>query len=186
MAKFNERLEIALQQRGWAQKDLAEALGIHKAMVSQYLSGRCQPNNIEKIIEIAKLLDVSAPWLAGYDTEEDDYDHVAVTRFRDRLNEALNIKNMTSNQLAAMIGYNEKNVSDWRRGNGRPDFDTILKISQAIGVSMIWLIGCDVPMLPNEASNHVLKMFEHLNEAGRRKVEDYINDLLDGHKYRKG
>lgn len=138
------------------------------------------------VIAMAKILNVSAPWLAGYDSPMDDFSHVVSTKFNNRLTEALREKNITSNQLAALINYNEKNVIEWIEGKSHPDFDTILLISKKIGVSMVWLVGCDVPMNINEASDLVLKMYEELNDVGRKKVVEYINDLLDNPRYQKG
>lgn len=89
MAVFNERLSEALRLRGWSQQRMAEAIGVGRAIVNQYCGGRCQPNNIERVIEMAKLLNVSAPWLAGYDTPMEEHDLISCFKFKERLKEAL-------------------------------------------------------------------------------------------------
>ena len=47
--------------------DLVKALDIPKSAVSQYLSGKSQKMPSERLYSICKYLNVSEPWLLGYD-----------------------------------------------------------------------------------------------------------------------
>ena len=67
MEKFSERLKEALWFAHKNPIDLANHLGIHRATISQYLSGRSSPNQPEKFLPIAEFLGVNPAWLAGYD-----------------------------------------------------------------------------------------------------------------------
>ena len=61
------RLYEAMTTRGKKAVDLTRDLGIPKSAVSQYLSGKSQKMDSERLYAIAKYLDVDEPWLLGYD-----------------------------------------------------------------------------------------------------------------------
>ena len=60
------RLREALSKSNMRPQDLANASGVSKASISQYLSGSHAPSNISSG-KMAAVLGVSAPWLMGYD-----------------------------------------------------------------------------------------------------------------------
>lgn len=66
MKSISERMKEALELRNMKQADLVEATGIGKSSISTYLSGDYEPKQ-RNIYKIAKALDVSEPWLMGYD-----------------------------------------------------------------------------------------------------------------------
>ena len=68
----NERVELkyrlkeALELREKKSVDLVRDLKIPKSAVSQYLSGRSQNMDSERMHAICKYLNVSEPWMMGY------------------------------------------------------------------------------------------------------------------------
>ena len=73
-AEFKNRLQQALDRRGWKAVDLVEKTGVPKGAVSYYLSGRSKPK-ADRLYIIAQALNVSEAWLLGYDvplTRTDD------------------------------------------------------------------------------------------------------------------
>ena len=60
------RLREALSNKNMRPQDLANASGVNKASISQYLNGSHAPSNISSG-KMAKVLDVPAPWLMGFD-----------------------------------------------------------------------------------------------------------------------
>lgn len=66
MKSISERIKEALDLRGMKQIDLVEKTGIGKSSISTYLSGEYEPKQ-RNIYKIAKALDVSEPWLMGFD-----------------------------------------------------------------------------------------------------------------------
>jgi transcriptional regulator with XRE-family HTH domain len=64
MAIFGDRLKEARILKGWNQEDLAKAMNLTQASISQFESGQRlpTPKNIEKFSEI---LNVSREYLAG-------------------------------------------------------------------------------------------------------------------------
>lgn len=66
IAELRDRLQQALDRKGWKSVDLVEATGVPKGAISYYLSGRSKPK-ADRLYVIAKALDVSEAWLLGYD-----------------------------------------------------------------------------------------------------------------------
>ena len=64
--EFKDRLKQAMEFRNVKAVDLCERGNIPKSAMSYYISGRSEPKD-ERIYILAKLLDVSEPWLLGYD-----------------------------------------------------------------------------------------------------------------------
>lgn len=64
---MQNRLQEALQMKGLKQVDIVNMTGIPKASISAYITQRYQPTSTP-LYQIAKALNVSEMWLAGYDT----------------------------------------------------------------------------------------------------------------------
>lgn len=65
------RLQDALDLRDMRPIDLANASGVSKGSISQYLSGRNQATN-DRLYSMAKALRVNPAWLMGFDVDRDD------------------------------------------------------------------------------------------------------------------
>ncbi len=66
-AELKDRLQHALNIREKKSVDLVKDLKIPKSAVSQYLSGKSQNMDSERLYSICKYLDVSEPWMLGFD-----------------------------------------------------------------------------------------------------------------------
>lgn len=63
---IRNRIREALQIRNMKQVELAEKTGIVKGTINNWLNNRYQPKQ-KSLMKMAKVLDVSEMWLAGYD-----------------------------------------------------------------------------------------------------------------------
>jgi len=70
---FSERLRFALCIRGMSQAELCEKANVDKSAMSQYVKGSFEPRR-ERLERIAAALDVSEPWLMGWDVPFAEYD----------------------------------------------------------------------------------------------------------------
>lgn len=70
-AELKDRLKQALTVRDMSAIELSEQTGIPKSSISQYMSGYAKPKQ-DRIYLICKALDISEPWLIGYDVEMED------------------------------------------------------------------------------------------------------------------
>ncbi len=64
------RIKKAMNLRGLTQADIVEKTNIKKSALSQYINGKITPRQ-NAIGELAKILNVSEPWLMGYDVPMD-------------------------------------------------------------------------------------------------------------------
>lgn len=67
ISDLQTRLRIALEMRNKRSVDLVNDLKIPKSAISQYLSGRSQKMDSGRLYSICQYLNVSEPWLLGYD-----------------------------------------------------------------------------------------------------------------------
>lgn len=66
IGEFKDRLRIALDNAARRPVDMANATGISRSSISQYLSGYAKPNDINTY-KMAKYLGVTEAWLLGFD-----------------------------------------------------------------------------------------------------------------------
>lgn len=69
----------------------------------------------------------------------------------DRLQEALNFRNMKQADLARSTGIDKASISLYLKGRYAPKGDKLYKIALALGVSPQWLSGFNVPMTDENA-----------------------------------
>lgn len=103
------RIAEALNKRGMKAVDLVEKSGVKKSSLSSYISQRWQPKQ-KALFAMAKALDVSELWLAGYDVpmerpvEQIKMDELAslihlLRKNEDIKNLCLSISKLNDNQL---------------------------------------------------------------------------------------
>lgn len=80
-AELKDRLQEALRIREKKAVDLVRDLDIPKSAISQYLSGKSQNMDSKRMYAICKYLDISEPWLMGYD--------VPMERKMEKINDAI-------------------------------------------------------------------------------------------------
>ena len=78
--------------------DLARKLGINRAVISQYLSGRYAPN-LNRLYDIAKVLNVNETYLLGLDVEIEDVDDEIINLYR------YNMKFLTSKDKSEIKSF---------------------------------------------------------------------------------
>ena len=87
------------------------------------------------------------------------------------------------------IALGKSALSLYLSGKVEPKQDKIFILAKGLHVSEAWLMGFDVPMDPpsreKEDRSKLKLLLSYLNDAGRRKVFDYIEDLIDNPKYLK-
>lgn len=89
-----------------------------------------------------------------------------MSKFSDRLMQALRDNQMTQAELADRVGISRSGVCQYCSGNFRPKPDRLHAIAEALGVSEIWLLGYDTPSAGSMTSLRAvrLKRFPLLGE----------------------
>lgn len=99
-AELKNRLQYALNINEKKAVDLVRDLKIPKSAVSQYLSGKSQNMDSERLYIIAKYLNVSEAWLLGYDVPMERKEQK-----KDDTNEGTAIENELSENMKSLIEF---------------------------------------------------------------------------------
>ena len=114
--------------------------------------------------------------------------------FKERLKKALEINNMTQQELADKTGIPKSSISQYVRGYAAPKSDRIYLLAKALHVEEAWLMGYEVPLSEENTSYYydpeVAEIADEIHKRPELKVlfdasrkvskEDlqYVNDLL--------
>lgn len=69
-----------------------------------------------------------------------------IAEFKDRLNQALDVRDMSPAELSKKTKISESTISQYRSGYAKPKDKKLVIISNALNVNPTWLMGLDVPM----------------------------------------
>lgn len=107
-----------------------------------------------------------------------------VAEFKDRLNEALSIRNIKPVELAEKLGVTEGTISQYRKGTTKAKSDRLYEIAQVLDVDPVWLMGVDVPMTKKERIQDLIKYYvsptmEEIEEDEMARRIEKALDLYD-------
>lgn len=109
-----------------------------------------------------------------------------------RLNELMDLKGVTKADLARVAGVSPQSVNNWF-ARGTLGKNSALKIADAYGLSLAWVLGEEVVedsgLKPNE--NKMLNLFRQLPESEQermidtfelrlKEIDDYVEKYLRG------
>jgi transcriptional regulator with XRE-family HTH domain len=107
-----------------------------------------------------------------------------VAEFKDRLNEALSIRNIKPVELAEKLGVTEGTISQYRKGTTKAKSDRLYEIAQVLDVDPVWLMGVDVPMTKKDRIQDLIKYYvsptmEEIEEDEMARRIEKALDLYD-------
>ena len=70
LINIGQRIKKSRKKAKLSMAELGERVGIHHSTISRYEAGYVQSLDIDKLIKIAKVLNVSADYLMGWDVNE--------------------------------------------------------------------------------------------------------------------
>lgn len=145
---LKDRLNEALALREKKAADLAKDLNIPKSAISQYLSGKSQNMDENRLQKIAKYLDVSEPWLMGFDVPRAVPDITLPSQgteitesFSFRLQTALDKSGMSQSELANISGITKSSLSRYLSGKFEPKYSAVTALARALNVTVDYLMG---------------------------------------------
>ena len=123
--------------------------------------------------------------------------------FKNRLNQALEIRGMKPIELSNRTGLSKARISQYTNGVYEAKQKALYLIARALNVSEAWLMGHDVPMERlmyekcaaevellecikvtfGKQAVEILEHFVELNEIGKEKAIDTLIDLCMIEKY---
>lgn len=87
-----------------------------------------------------------------------------IDTFSNRLNKAINLRNIKPSELAEKTGIDKSKISSYMSGRYKAKQDGIYLLANALNVSEAWLMGLDVPMEKKQLNNIPL------NKGKTRKI----------------
>lgn len=104
-----------------------------------------------------------------------------VAEFKDRLNEALSIRNIKPVELAEKLGVTEGTISQYRKGTTKAKSDRLYEIAQILDVDPVWLMGVDVPMSKKDRMKDIVKYYASptVEEVEEYEIATRIEKALD-------
>ncbi|MFC1762344.1 helix-turn-helix domain-containing protein [Planctomycetota bacterium] len=97
--------------------------------------------------------------------------------FADRLQKIRKSKQLSQSGLANKIGLKPAAVSHFETGQRKPPFETLIKLADALSVSIDYLCGRDVDRATT-ATGKLVKDFERLSLKDQEVVQDMVQVLL--------
>ncbi len=88
------------------------------------------------------------------------------------------LHDLTQAQLAKLLGYTDKSISKWERGEAIPDIDTLYALSEIYGITVSELIGQTPECKETQKKRKAAK-------KGRRSVERSKKRALERGKIRE-
>lgn len=110
--------------------------------------------------------------------------------FKDSLKTARLNAGMTQQSLGEIIGVAKSTITGYEKGNSEPDMGKLQKIIQALKVDANFLFQDEMKIAQSENNfdDHLGKLvnnYTQLNEEGKEKVLNYVEDLVEIGKYKK-
>ena len=115
---------------------------------------------------------------------------------RNRIREALSIRNMKQVELCEKTGIKKSSINNWLGQRWQPKQDAIMRMAQVLDVSEMWLAGYDAPMerpieqkksdelvqlitqiRKNEALKHLFISICNLTDEQRKTIESMVTEL---------
>lgn len=130
MIKFNERLRLLRQERGFSQQELADRIGLSKSSINMYERGEREPG-IDTLKRIAAFFNVDIDFLLGKQKS-------LILGAKLSQNVAQNIQhhrqqaNLSQKQFADLLGVDEDTVINLENGQKKLDKEMLYKICDVL------------------------------------------------------
>lgn len=109
-----------------------------------------------------------------------------MSNFRIRLKELREQRRMNQTDLGRALGLSTGAVGNYERGERTPDIETLERIADYFNVSIDYLRGRDDVTIrivdPSAREEFLLQAYRELNEEGRKRLDDYVGELLKIYK----
>ena len=186
MSKIGLRIKQLRKDMNLSQIDLAKKLNISNTTLSQYETGQRIPSDDIKI-QLANFFDCTTDYLLGLSenkkTPADFTDNEVYIMFRIRLKELREENKISQQKLADTLGVKQSTVGMWENGKNKPEFDTLIKISEYFDVSVDYLLGKTNKKMPadlaaNERDLETAKLLSRLSASEAERVRDFVAGLI--------
>lgn len=120
-------------QNNISQKDLAETIGVAPNTLSQYETGKREPDN-STLIKLAQYFGVTVDYLLKNETPDD-----VPSNFPARLKYLREQKGVSYEQMANDTGYTPEDIEAFENGTKEPEFKTLSQFTDYFDTTMDFL-----------------------------------------------
>ena len=141
LSNFVESLLELIMQANLTPSEFAKQVGCGKGTISRYLHEQKIPE-VGLLIRMADFFECSTDYLLGRETEK--YPRTFVKpcpSFQERLTTLCKELNITKYQLQKKTGIAESAIYSWQNGKNHPRLDNLIKIAEAFGCSLDFVLG---------------------------------------------
>ena len=93
---------------------------------------------------------------------------------------------LSQKYVALSLGVKPPSVSDWESGKTCPTIDNLIALADLYGVTTDELLGREMQSEPAAIDMRLQAFYAGLNAEGQQKVLEYIRDLSENDRYKKG
>lgn len=179
------------KEYGWTQTELANRLNISQQAVSKYEKEERDPD-IDVLLRIAKLFNVSADYLLGLTNNKVSYGTTAysdasITTHEDigfGLNYWTGKSGYGNDELAEMLGISEGMLCDYCSGSELPSLEVLIKLSEICEVSTDCLLGIRKKSRPKQDDEYPFRFDPEISRRLKEQAakwgenENYLSDTL--------
>jgi transcriptional regulator with XRE-family HTH domain len=140
MSKLSETLKDCMVEAGYTATVLAEKTGILTTNISEYLSGKHQPN-LENFVLLLYAFNCSADYLLGLKELHGDEPLHTVPPFKDRLRALLKERKVSQAQLIKDLPVSSAVPYKWLSGLNEPSVESLLRLAEYFECTVDYLIG---------------------------------------------
>ena len=120
--------------------EVSEELECGESTLSRYTTGRALPT-LEMTVRLADYFSVTCDYLLGLDEENKAYKFKPCPPFSKRFTEVLKYFHVSRYRLIQMTGIAESVMRYWVQGKTAPTITNVVKIAEALGCTVDFLLG---------------------------------------------
>lgn len=94
-------------------------------------------------------------------------------------------KALSQQAIANHLQITRQAYSHYETGKRKPDYETLLKLSEFFDVTVDYLTRGASPAVLDDPEQQLLTAFDQLSAEGQQRVIDYAVDLVNGGRYKK-
>lgn len=200
-----ERLHYLMNVRGLKQVDILRKtkpfqkkynIKLSKSTLSQYVNNIQSPDQ-DRLYLLAKTLNVSEPWLMGFDVpverKDNDVDnnhHIKKQNNKGkitiRLAELRKHTKKTQAELSEILGIDDVILNMYETGQKEPDLMTIIELADHFKVTTDFLLGRSADAVKDDINNEINLLFDdvsnnvrHLTQLDREVIHKLANVYLN-------
>jgi len=103
--------------------------------------------------------------------------------------------NMTQSEVASLLGVKDNTITNYEKGTSKPNLETIITLCNIYRVNPVELLNEAFGESASSASpsfspasltkleQTLITSFNKLNHQGKRKLLDYMDDLISSNRY---